>query len=54
MVAWVQYYKSKNYYLPNITEEWDSDFNEDIFNDFGDAIITVRYEVKVDKKAFRN
>ena len=29
MVAQMQYYKSENYDLPNTTEEWESDFNDD-------------------------
>ena len=33
------YYKSENDYLPNTTEEWEINFNEDIFNNFeGDSI----------------
>ena len=46
MVTWIQYYKSKNDDIPNTTEEWKSDFNDCIFNDFEDDSITVKYEVK--------
>ena len=45
-VSWMWYLKSENYDLPNTTEEWESDFNEDIFNNFGDDSITMKNEVK--------
>ena len=46
MVAWMRYYKGENDDLPNTTEEWESDFNEDIFNDSEYGSIAVKYEVK--------
>ena len=40
------YFKSQNDDLQNTTEEWESDFNDDIFNDFEDDSITMKNEVK--------
>ena len=45
MVAWMQYYKSENDDIPNITEEWESNFNENIHNDFEYDGITMKNEV---------
>ena len=46
MVAWVQYHKCENNNLPDTTEEWESNFNKDIFNNFEDDSINLKYEVK--------
>ena len=54
MVAWMQYYNSENDDLLNSTEEWESEFNEDIFNNFEDDRIDVKYEVTEEEKASRN
>ena len=54
MISWVKYYKSEDDDLPNTTEEWESDCNEDVFNDFEDDSITMRNEVKEEDAAFRN
>ena len=54
MVVCMLYYKSKNDDLPNTTEEWESDFNEDILNDFQDDSITIKNEVKEEETASRN
>ena len=54
MVVWMLYYNSGNYDLPNTTEEWESNFNEDNFNDFEDDKMAVIYEVKEEETASRN
>ena len=50
----MQYYNSENDDDPNTTEKWESDFNEDIFNDIEDDRIDVKYEVKEEEIASRN
>ena len=35
--------------LPNTTEEWESDFNEDIFNNSKDDSINMKIETKVEE-----
>ena len=51
MVAWMKYYKSENDDLPTTTEEWESNFNKDIFNDIEDDSITMKNEVKEEEIA---
>ena len=54
MVTWMRYYKSENDNPPNTTEEFESDFNEDIFNGFQDDRITTINEVKEEERVSRN
>ena len=54
MVARMRYYKGENDDLPSTTEEWQIDFNADIFNSFEDDSIAVKYEVKEEETASRN
>ena len=54
MVAWMRYNKIKNYDPLNTTEEWESEFNEDIFNDFDDDIITVKNYIKEEETSSGN
>ena len=50
----MQYYKSENDDIPTTTEEWKSNFNEDIFNGIEDDTITMKNEVKEEEIASRN
>ena len=54
MVAWVQYHKCENNNLPDTTEEWESNFNKDIFNNFEDDSVTKKTEVKGEDTESRN
>ena len=54
MVEWIQYYKSENDDIQNTTEEQESDFNDDIFNDFEDDSITMKNDFNEEETAHRN
>ena len=50
----MRYYKSENDDIPNTTEEWESNFNEDIFNDFEDDSIIMKNEFKEKETIYTN